>query len=141
MDRWSTDKMSALKAKCYPNLPREDYDRLLMIYGPIPRWVLEQTYESSSRRNQWSSHMDKALGTTDLQKSLISVMNESSADDLAVSHIVIHQTASSDFLTCTYSVASVWVAEQVSRTFKWNEPFLWIHSIGIHDADISFQMF
>jgi len=112
MDRWSVDEMHALKAKCYPALSLGDYNDLLKLYGPIPRWALEQT--STSHRDQWKTCMEKALSATDLEKSLASVINGiSSADDSAVSHIVIHQAASSDFMTCTYSIASVWVGERV----------------------------
>lgn len=138
MDRWSKEEMVAIKSKYYPHLSESSFQELLMRYvfpgtmlrfcnvdcplivryGPIPRWVVEQT--GSSDQIQWFQHINSALDSTDPHKSLLSTVSssKSAAYDISVSHAVIHMRASSDHLTCFYELASSWVGEQVTEQFS-----------------------
>lgn len=118
MDRWSVDEMLAVKNRCYPTLSSKNFDQLLQWYGPIPRYVLEQTRIKPDV--QWRDKMDEALSSTDINKSLLSVAaSASSAAPDAVSHTVIHLRSSSPYLKRSYSLASAYVGDQLlDKAFK-----------------------
>ncbi len=57
-------------------------------YGPIPRWVLEQTLHIP--KAQWFVPLFTAVESKDAIASLLAAGRQSAADR-AVSHIVVHQ--------------------------------------------------
>lgn len=88
MDIWTREEMQALKERCYGDLSEDDYKLLLercvalrsavnltlqlvtlccigagCRYGPVPRWVLEQT--RSIDKEKWFERLDKAVESKD----------------------------------------------------------------------------
>ena len=76
-------------------------------YGPIPRYVFEQTRDKDSC--QWDINITTALNWTDLYNSLTYVSggrtSASTAPD-AVAHTVIHMRSSPPYLQPWYCLAS-----------------------------------